>query len=99
MIASGLPMVAFAETNWNEARRFLPILATPLFSEIRGDASTSPSDESLGERLASLDPEAALALLKTVVAEEAAPILRWPPAGIVRTLPYTDMGNDSMIGC
>jgi len=97
MIASGLPMVAFAETNWNEARRFLPILATPLFSEIRGDASTSPSDESLGERLASLDPEAALALLKTVVAEEAATILRLPAGGIDPLRPLSEMGMDSLM--
>src|SRR6266446_6236506 len=97
MIASGLPMVAFAETNWNEARRFLPILATPLFSEIRGDASPSPSDESLGERLASLDPEAALALLKTVVAEEAATILRLPAGGIDPLRPLSEMGMDSLM--
>jgi phthiocerol/phenolphthiocerol synthesis type-I polyketide synthase C len=97
MIASGLPMVAFAETNWNEARRFLPILATPLFSEIRGNASLSPSDESLGERLASLDPEAALALLKTVVAEEAATILRLPAGGIDALRPLSEMGMDSLM--
>ena len=30
-VASGLPVAAFAETSWSEARRFLPILATPLF--------------------------------------------------------------------
>src|SRR5215472_3830893 len=50
MMASGLPVVASAETNWGEARRFLPLLTTPLFSEIRTNAS-APSDESLGERL------------------------------------------------
>ena len=42
MIASGLPVVAFAETNWNEARRFLPILAAPLFAESRAKAAPSP---------------------------------------------------------
>ena len=45
MIASGLPVVAFAETNWDDARRFLPILATPLFAESRAKASPSPADE------------------------------------------------------
>jgi acyl transferase domain-containing protein/NADPH:quinone reductase-like Zn-dependent oxidoreductase/NAD(P)-dependent dehydrogenase (short-subunit alcohol dehydrogenase family)/acyl carrier protein/SAM-dependent methyltransferase len=97
MIASGLPMVAFAETNWNEARRFLPILGTQLFSEIRGGASTSPSDDSLGDRLASLDPEAALALLKTVIAEEAATILRLPAGGIDPLRPLSEMGMDSLM--
>jgi len=97
MIASGLSMVAFAETNWNEARRFLPILATPLFSEIRGSASASTSDESIGDRLASLDPEAAMTLLKTIVAEEAATILRLPAGSIDPLRPLSEMGMDSLM--
>jgi phthiocerol/phenolphthiocerol synthesis type-I polyketide synthase C len=97
MIASGLPAVAFAETNWNDARRFLPILLTPPFSEIRTQAAASPSDESLGEQLVSLDPEAALALLKTIVAEEAASILRLPVGGIDPLRPLSEMGMDSLM--
>jgi acyl transferase domain-containing protein/NADPH:quinone reductase-like Zn-dependent oxidoreductase/acyl carrier protein len=97
MIASGLPAVAFAETNWNEARRFLPILATPLFSEIRTKASTAVSDETLDDQLALLDPEAALVLLKTVIAEEAAAILRLPATGIDPLRPLSEMGMDSLM--
>ena len=97
MIASGLPTVAFADTNWAEARRFLPILATPLFMESRGKVSPSPVDESLAERLASLDPEAALALLKTVVADEAATILRLPGEGIDPLRPLSEIGMDSLM--
>ena len=97
MIASRLPTVAFADTNWTEARRFLPILATPLFMESRGKVSPSPVDESLAERLASLDPEAALALLKTVVADEAATILRLPGEGIDPLRPLSEIGMDSLM--
>jgi NADPH:quinone reductase-like Zn-dependent oxidoreductase/acyl carrier protein len=97
IIASGLPTVAFADTNWNEARRFLPILATPLFAEIRGNAAASPSDESLSDQLASLDAEAAMALLKTLVAEEAATILRLPAGGIDPLRPLSEMGMDSLM--
>jgi phthiocerol/phenolphthiocerol synthesis type-I polyketide synthase C len=97
MIASGLPAVAFAETDWSEARRFLPLLASPLFSEIRSRAATAPSDDSLNERLASLDPEAALALLKAVVTEEAATILRLPAGGIDPQRPLSEMGMDSLM--
>jgi phthiocerol/phenolphthiocerol synthesis type-I polyketide synthase C len=97
MIASGLPMVTFAETNWNEARRFLPILTTQLFSEIRSSASASASDEPLTEQLASLDPEEALTLLKTVVAEEAATILRLPAGSIDLLRPLSEMGMDSLM--
>ncbi|MBO0739374.1 MAG: acyl carrier protein, partial [Alphaproteobacteria bacterium] len=97
MIASGLPVVAFAETGWSEARRFLPILASPLFSEVGRGAATSGSDESLGERLSSLEPEAAVALLKTVVAEEAATILRLPADSIDPLRPLSEMGMDSLM--
>ncbi|TMJ68872.1 MAG: SDR family NAD(P)-dependent oxidoreductase, partial [Alphaproteobacteria bacterium] len=97
MIASGLPVVAFADTNWNEGRRFLPILASPLFSEARTSGSASSSDESLNEQIAGLDPDAALALLKTVIAEEAATILRLPASGIDPLRPLSEMGMDSLM--
>jgi phthiocerol/phenolphthiocerol synthesis type-I polyketide synthase C len=92
-----LPAAAFAETSWNEARRFLPILASPFFAEIRADGGSSPGDDSLIERLAGLDAEAALALLKTAVAEEAANILRLPAAGIDPLRPLSEMGMDSLM--
>jgi len=94
---SGLPAAAFAETSWNEARRFLPILTSPFFAEIRADAGASPGDDSLIERLAGLDAEAALALLKTAVTEEAANILRLPAAGIDPLRPLSEMGMDSLM--
>ena len=94
---SALPVVAIAETSWSEARRFLPILAAPLFDEIRADAGASPGDDSLIERLAGLDGEEALALLKTAVAEEAANILRLPAAGIDPLRPLSEMGMDSLM--
>ena len=97
IIASRIPVVAFAETNWNDARRFLPILASRLFSEARTSGSASSSDESLNEQIASLDPDAALALLKTVIAEEAATILRLPASGIDPLRPLSEMGMDSLM--
>jgi phthiocerol/phenolphthiocerol synthesis type-I polyketide synthase C len=97
LIASGLPTVAFAETNWADARRFLPILATPLFSESRAKISPSAVDETLPERLASLGSEEALALLKTIVAEEAATILRLPAGGIDPVRPLSEVGMDSLM--
>jgi acyl transferase domain-containing protein/NADPH:quinone reductase-like Zn-dependent oxidoreductase/NADP-dependent 3-hydroxy acid dehydrogenase YdfG/acyl carrier protein len=97
LAASGLAAVAFADTSWNEARRFLPILATPLFAEIRADAGASPGDDSLLERLAGLGAEEALALIKTAVAEEAASILRLPAAGIDPLRPLSEMGMDSLM--
>jgi acyl transferase domain-containing protein/NADPH:quinone reductase-like Zn-dependent oxidoreductase/acyl carrier protein len=95
--ASGLPVVALAETSWSEARRFLPILATPLFAELHAEAGALPSDDSLLLRLAEVGPEEALALLRTVVAEEAATILRLPAAGIEPQRPLSELGMDSLM--
>jgi acyl carrier protein len=97
MIASGLPVVCLAEASWTDAGRFLPVLATPLFSEIRAKAGPVANDEALADRLAEMDPDAALALLKTVVAEEAARILRLPAGGIDPRRPLSEMGMDSLM--
>jgi acyl carrier protein len=97
LLSSGLPAVAFAETNWAEAHRFLPILATPLFADSRASAVAGSSDESLAERLGSLDAEAAAALLKMVVAEEAATILRLPAESIDPSRPLSEIGMDSLM--
>src|SRR5206468_2832588 len=97
LAASGVPAVAFAETNWSEARRFLPILGAPLFSELRADGGSAPGDDSLLERLAGLSAEAGLALLKIAVAEEAANILRLPAAAIDPARPLSEIGMDSLM--
>jgi phthiocerol/phenolphthiocerol synthesis type-I polyketide synthase C len=97
MLASGLPAVGFAESNWTEARRFLPVLATPLFADIRAKAGPQAADEALADRLASLEPEAALELMRMVVAEEAARILRLPAGGVDPLRPLSQMGMDSLM--
>ncbi len=97
MLASGLPVVGFAESNWTEARRFLPVLATPLFAEIRAKAGPQAADEALADRLVSMEPEAALALMRTVVAEEAGRILRLPAGGVDPLRPLSQMGMDSLM--
>jgi phthiocerol/phenolphthiocerol synthesis type-I polyketide synthase C len=97
MIESGLPVIGFAETSWTEAQRLLPILGSPLFCEMRAEGSSSPSGEPLAERLASLAPQAALALLQTVVGEEAGTILRLPADGIDPLRPLSEIGMDSLM--
>jgi acyl transferase domain-containing protein/acyl carrier protein len=97
LAASGLAAVGFADTGWTDARRHLPILGAPLFSEIRARASSAAVDDSLAEQLASLDPEAAQALLTTVVAAEAAAILRLPADEIDPSRPLSQMGMDSLM--
>jgi phthiocerol/phenolphthiocerol synthesis type-I polyketide synthase C len=97
LVAAQLPTIGFAEANWSEARRLLPILGTPLFSKIRDRAGSASFDESLADRLASLEPEPALALLTTVVTEEAAGILRLPAGDIDSCRPLSQLGMDSLM--
>ncbi|HEX3538333.1 MAG TPA: SDR family NAD(P)-dependent oxidoreductase, partial [Stellaceae bacterium] len=97
VIASGLSFIAVAETSWQEARRFLPILAHPMFGELHSEAGAMPSDESLLEKLTAASGDEALTLLKSVVAAEAANILRLPPAAIDPARPLSEMGMDSLM--
>jgi acyl transferase domain-containing protein/acyl carrier protein len=97
LLASGLPVVGYAEARWGEAQRFLPALAAPLFSEIGGRAELSAGDEALADTLRSLNPEAALEVLKTVVAEEAARILRLPAGNVDPARPLSQLGMDSLM--
>jgi phthiocerol/phenolphthiocerol synthesis type-I polyketide synthase C len=97
MLASRLPVVGYAEASWSKARRFLPVLATPLFSEIQYTGDFSAGDDALADRLRSLDTAAALRLLKTVVAGEAARILRLPEGSVDPARPLSQMGMDSLM--
>jgi acyl carrier protein len=97
MLASDLPVIALAETSWTEARRLLPILAAPLFADVRADEAGLPRDDSLLERLAGLGHDEAVALLKTAIAEEAANILRLPSAAVDPLRPLSEMGMDSLM--
>src|SRR5262249_29479372 len=69
----------------------------PLFAESRAKAFFSPADESLAEQLAALDPEEVQALLKKVVAEEVASILRLFGEAIDLLRPLSEIGMDSLM--
>ncbi|HTV90204.1 MAG TPA: beta-ketoacyl reductase, partial [Stellaceae bacterium] len=97
MLGGGLAVVAFAETGWHEARRHLPLVAAPLFAEMGAEAAAAAADGSLLERLAELDPDQALELIKAAVVEEAAAILRMPAAALDRQQPLSEFGMDSLM--
>jgi NADPH:quinone reductase-like Zn-dependent oxidoreductase/NAD(P)-dependent dehydrogenase (short-subunit alcohol dehydrogenase family)/acyl carrier protein len=97
MAASGVPVVACADTSWHEVRNALPSLAAPLFVEIRGSADDAAADEVLLDRLATLDGAAARALVATVLTEEVADILRLPPVDIDGHRPLAELGMDSLM--
>jgi phthiocerol/phenolphthiocerol synthesis type-I polyketide synthase C len=95
MAASGLPVVALADTAWNAARQILPILAAPLFEELRG-ALPGGAPDGPPEELAGLDDAARRALLEEIVAAETMRILRLADP-VDRTRPLPELGMDSLM--
>ncbi|KAA2213860.1 type I polyketide synthase [Teichococcus oryzae] len=97
MLRSGAPVIGMARIGWREAGRILPILAEPLFDAVRGRAEASP-EGALRDHLLALAPEAARALLRQTVQEEAARILRLPPEAVPTDAPVAGLGLDSLGG-
>ncbi len=96
MLASGLPVVAYAAPVWGETARALPILAAPLFSEVR-EGGGVVEDDGLLDRLRHLEAGAAQTLLRNIVLEEAGRILRQPADEIDPAQPLSQMGMDSLM--
>jgi phthiocerol/phenolphthiocerol synthesis type-I polyketide synthase C len=96
MAASGLPVVALAEARWAEARHALPILAAPLFEDLRGAAPETARDADALELLGSLDPAGRRDLLEAILADEAGRILCLA-VPIDPRRPLAELGMDSLM--
>ena len=97
MLASGL---AGGRLRRNQLDRGAALPADPRSAAFRRRARRRrrlPGDDSLIERLAGLDPEEALALLKTASPKKRRSILRLPAAGIDPLRPLSEMGMDSLM--
>jgi len=97
MVASGLPIITFADLGWDETHPTLPILATPIFDDIRATAADAAGDEALIERLSGLGEAERRDLIAAIVGEEAARVLRLPGDGIDLDRPLAELGLDSLM--
>ncbi len=98
LLTSGAPVLSLARVGWRQAGMVLPILEEPLFDIVRGQREISTTGGDLRAELLSLPPDQARALLREVVREEAARILRLPPDAIPTDAPVAGMGLDSLGG-
>jgi acyl transferase domain-containing protein/NADPH:quinone reductase-like Zn-dependent oxidoreductase/short-subunit dehydrogenase/acyl carrier protein len=98
LLASGAPVLSLARIGWRQAGMALPILEEPLFDAVRGQRKASAEGGDLRAHLLTLPPEEARALLRQVVREEAARILRLPADAIPTDAPVAGMGLDSLGG-
>jgi NADPH:quinone reductase-like Zn-dependent oxidoreductase/acyl carrier protein len=93
--------VAIAPMNWSEAKRGLPVLDRPLFSEImrKIDASSAEATATdLAQAIADLDDAAACELVFKHLAAQLAKILHMPADEINRSRPLAELGMDSLMG-
>jgi acyl carrier protein len=97
MLDSALPLAAHLEADWCASPARLPILAAPIYSELRAEAGPGPNEEPLAARLAALGPQDAVELLKRVIAAEAAAILRLPEGAVGPQRPLAEIGMDSLM--
>jgi acyl transferase domain-containing protein/NADPH:quinone reductase-like Zn-dependent oxidoreductase/short-subunit dehydrogenase/acyl carrier protein len=96
LLSSGLPVVALAPVRWDAANQHLPILRTPVFSEVvSGTQETGSVD--LRERLVDMSPEDARDVIVGLLTDEAARILSFAPDRIDPNRPLSEFGMDSLM--
>jgi acyl transferase domain-containing protein/NADPH:quinone reductase-like Zn-dependent oxidoreductase/acyl carrier protein len=98
LLGSGAPVLSLARIGWRQAGMALPILEEPLFDAVRGQREASAEGGDLRARLLALPADEARALLRLVIREEAARILRLPPEAIPTDAPVAGLGLDSLGG-
>jgi acyl transferase domain-containing protein/acyl carrier protein len=98
LLASGQPMIALAEVNWNAASRHLPTIATPVFAGLITKARGDATDIDLRDRLANCTLDEAHQQLVAVLRQELGRILRLAPESIDPHRSLSELGMDSLMG-
>ncbi len=98
LLASGQPMIAFAEVNWSAARRHLPTLAAPMFASLVTGAQSDGANVELRDRLANCTAEEGQQLLIATLRQELGRILRLAPESIDPHRSLSELGMDSLMG-
>jgi NAD(P)-dependent dehydrogenase (short-subunit alcohol dehydrogenase family)/acyl carrier protein len=97
--ASGVAVIDF---DWHTLQRFLPATLAPRFDELRRMAGKGGGDSSDGEdiraMLAGSTPEEAQGIIRDLLLEEVAAILRLPKERIDTERSLYDLGMDSLMG-
>jgi phthiocerol/phenolphthiocerol synthesis type-I polyketide synthase C len=96
IVGSGLSVVALADISWGAADHRLPIFATPLFDDFRCSSADAVAGDTRLDRLVELDHAERRDLIGTIVADEAARILRFPSGALDPKRPLADLGMDSL---
>jgi acyl transferase domain-containing protein/NADPH:quinone reductase-like Zn-dependent oxidoreductase/acyl carrier protein len=94
-------VVVIADMNWSAARAHLPLLSSPTYKRLSGDANASDlASESvvdLRTLVARVGPDQARRAVADILIEEIARILRLPRNDVSKTKPLTEIGVDSLM--
>ncbi len=97
----GDAVVVIADMNWSAARAHLPLLGSPSYNRLSGDANASDlASESvvdLRTLVARVGPDQARRAVAEILVEEIARILRLPRDDVSKTKPLTEIGVDSLM--
>ena len=97
LLASGLPVVGYADMRWGALGAGLPWLRSPMFEEVQGAAGEPAAEVDLRELLASSTPEAARGKVVALLTEEVARITKLAPGRIEAGRPLVELGMDSLM--
>ena len=97
LLASGLPVVGYADMRWGALGAGLPWLRSPMFEEVQGGAGEPAAEVDLRELLASCTPEVAREKVVALLTEEVARITKLSPGRIEAGRPLVELGMDSLM--
>jgi NADPH:quinone reductase-like Zn-dependent oxidoreductase/acyl carrier protein/short-subunit dehydrogenase len=102
MMQADVSGVAAIDFEWHTLHRFLPATRAPRFDELRRMAGQGGGDagsgEDIREILAGSTPEEAQGIIRDLLLEEVAAILRLPMERIDTERSLYDLGMDSLMG-
>ncbi|NIJ09436.1 acyl transferase domain-containing protein/NADPH:quinone reductase-like Zn-dependent oxidoreductase/acyl carrier protein [Sphingomonas vulcanisoli] len=97
LLASGLPVAGYATVRWATIARSLPLLASPLFADMKFAAGGEATEVDLRELLAHCTPDEARQRTTAMLIDEVARIMKLAPDRIDVQRPLTELGMDSLM--
>lgn len=97
LLASGLPVAGVATVRWGAMKARLPLIASPLFSDMALSAVDEGGEVDLAALLADLSPEEARERVTGLLIEEVARIMKLAPDRVEAQRPLAELGMDSLM--
>jgi acyl transferase domain-containing protein/acyl carrier protein len=97
LLASGAPVVGFADIRWGASRKSLPLLFSRLFADVVDGRGAESAEVNLRDMLADRTPEEGRSLVVGMLVGEVAAILKLSAERIDPLRPLADFGMDSLM--